>query len=129
MSPTAGTLAYMAPEQMRGKGIGPATDIYAFACLICEILTGDPPFTTGDLRWQIIHKEPEFSDGLPESVKKILLIALAKDPVARPLTAAALVAGLTDDGGQSEATVAEIITPPPPLVEDEKPCNLFRFGK
>jgi serine/threonine-protein kinase len=91
MSQTAGTLAYMAPEQIRGKGIGPWTDNYAFACLVCEILSGEPPFSTGDLRWQIIHEEPELSANLSETVQKALLCGLAKDPEERPVSAGALV--------------------------------------
>ncbi len=108
MSPTAGTLAYMAPEQLRGRGIGPATDIYAFACLICEMLTGDPPFVTGDLRWQIMHEEPEFSPELSAPMKDVLLSALAKDPARRPATAGALVAGLS---GKAVASKPEPKTP------------------
>ena len=95
MSPTAGTLAYMAPEQIRGKGIGPWTDIYAFACLACEMLSGEPPFATGDLRWQIIHEEPELSPELSPTVERALLCGLAKDPAQRPATAGALVEMLT----------------------------------
>ena len=94
---SAGTLAYMAPEQIRGKGIGPWTDIYAFTCLACEMLTGDPPFTIGDLRWQIIHEEPELSSNLSETVQKALLCGLAKDSAQRPHTACALVEMLTGE--------------------------------
>jgi len=87
----SGTLAYMAPEQIRGKGIGPWTDIYAFACLIYEVLTGDLPFTTGDLQWQIMHEEPEFADELQDTVRKALRSGLAKQQADRPVSASALV--------------------------------------
>ncbi|MEP6655442.1 MAG: protein kinase, partial [Myxococcales bacterium] len=44
-----GTLAYMAPEQLVGKGVGPAADIYALGVVIFEVLTGQLPFQTEDV--------------------------------------------------------------------------------
>ncbi|WP_320172514.1 serine/threonine-protein kinase [Maridesulfovibrio sp.] len=88
---SAGTLAYMAPEQIRGKGIGPWTDIYAFAAVAYEMLAGEPPFSTGDLRWQILNEEPEPIAGVPEYVNRALFAGLAKDKAGRPENAAELV--------------------------------------
>ena len=39
-----GTLRYMAPEQLRGDEVGPATDVYATGVLLTEMLTGEPPY-------------------------------------------------------------------------------------
>ena len=39
-----GSLDYMAPEQIRGEDVSPATDIYALGCVFVECLTGKPPF-------------------------------------------------------------------------------------
>ncbi|WP_457575848.1 PEGA domain-containing protein [Desulfomarina sp.] len=94
---SAGTLAYMAPEQLRGKGIGKATDIYAFAAIIYELLSGNPPFYTGDLRWQIMHEEVEPIAGLPDYVNAALLAGLAKEREDRPQSAGELVGMLTGE--------------------------------
>lgn len=87
----AGTLAYMAPEQIRGKGIGPWTDLYALAAMAYELLSGQPPFYTGDLRWQIMHEEVLPIDNFPDHVNKALLAGLAKDASRRPPTSRHLV--------------------------------------
>jgi tol-pal system protein YbgF len=94
---SAGTLAYMAPEQIRGKGIGRETDIYAFAAIVYEMLSGRPPFYTGDLRWQILHEEVEPIEGVPAHVNAALQRGLAKNREKRPGTAGELVALLDDE--------------------------------
>jgi len=87
----------MAPEQLRGKGIGKATDIYAFAAIIYEMLSGNPPFYTGDLRWQIMHEEVEPIEGQPDHVNAALFAGLAKERDDRPQSAGELVGMLTGD--------------------------------
>ncbi|PID77105.1 MAG: hypothetical protein CSB24_03225 [Deltaproteobacteria bacterium] len=94
---TAGTLSYMAPEQVRGKGIGRHTDIYALAAICYELLSGTPPFHTGDLRWQIINEDAEPIADQPDSVNRALLAGLAKDKENRPASAAEFVKMLTSN--------------------------------
>ena len=109
--PTAGTLAYMAPEQMRGKGIGTHTDVYAFACLAYECLAGHPPFHTGDLQWQIMQEDPDPIPGQPGWVNEVLLRGLVKKAEDRIGSAGDLVSGLATapkvDPGADQAAKAE----------------------
>ncbi len=94
---TIGTTWYMAPEQVRGEQVTPATDVYALACVVYECLAGDSPFghTTGmQTLWAHLRdpvKNPrEVRPELPEGVGYTLLKALEKEPERRPPTPAML---------------------------------------
>ncbi|HVH57814.1 MAG TPA: serine/threonine-protein kinase, partial [Vicinamibacterales bacterium] len=59
-----GTAAYMSPEQARGRTVDARTDIWAFGCVVFELLTGRSPFdgeTITDVLGGIVHKEPEWT--------------------------------------------------------------------
>ncbi len=91
----AGTLAYAAPEQMSGAPASPATDIYAATVTFYECLTGRPPFTgdTDDLLRQ--HRSaPVPLDPLPEQLRPLVAVGMAKDPAYRPTDATTFVAEL-----------------------------------
>ncbi|MDX3098640.1 serine/threonine-protein kinase [Streptomyces sp. ME19-03-3] len=81
-----GSPGYMAPEQVTGRPIGPAADVFALGAVLAFAATGRGPFT-GDsaavLLYKVAHEEPEL-DGLPEELRRIAQACLAKDPAARP---------------------------------------------
>jgi serine/threonine protein kinase/Tol biopolymer transport system component len=84
-----GTAAYMSPEQARGLAVDKRTDIWAFGCVLYEMLTGRVTFpgeTVSDSIARILEREPDWSAlpaETPAAVRRILLRCLAKDPKQR----------------------------------------------
>jgi serine/threonine protein kinase len=81
-----GTAAYMSPEQARGHPVDRRTDVWAFGCVLYEMLTGGKAFggrTTSDVLASILGTEPDFDAVPPETpdgVRRLLRRALTKDP-------------------------------------------------
>ncbi len=91
-----GTPMYMSPEQCMGRGIGPATDIYATGVMLYEMLTGETPFTGQSvaelMSMQMYQPPPAFSERtleypIPAGVEALVLRSLAKRPEMRPTAA------------------------------------------
>ena len=80
-----GTAAYMSPEQVKGSALDKRSDIWAFGCLLYEMLTGRRAFAGGDLAAtlaSVLKQDPEWQalpPDLPESVRTLLAQCLAKD--------------------------------------------------
>jgi serine/threonine protein kinase len=96
-----GTPEFMAPEQVRGGAITPATDTYALGIATYELLTGRTPFGGGDvttvLRRQMVAPPPPLRtlrSDLPARVEEVVFWALAKDPADRPPSAGAFAKAL-----------------------------------
>jgi serine/threonine-protein kinase len=83
---TAGTEAYMSPEQFQNKKVDHRTDIWSFGVVLYELLTGSLPFK-GDydsaMMYSILNEEPESVSGLDKEGERILNKALAKNPEER----------------------------------------------
>jgi len=84
-----GTAAYMSPEQARGKAVDKRTDIWAFGCVLFEMLAGVPAFageTITDIVASVVTKEPDWSAlpvDTPPSLTALVRRCLRKDPTAR----------------------------------------------
>jgi eukaryotic-like serine/threonine-protein kinase len=84
-----GTASYMSPEQARGRPVDQRTDIWAFGCVLYEMLTGRRPFsgaTVTDVIAAVVTTEPDWSALPPETppaIRRLLLRCLRKDPTQR----------------------------------------------
>ena len=86
-----GTAAYMSPEQARGKRVDRRTDLWAFGCVLVEMVSGRQPFTGEDdsvatVLARILEREPDLTglpDGTPSSIRRLIRRCLEKDPSNR----------------------------------------------
>src|SRR5262249_35975649 len=80
-----GTAPYMSPEQARGKSVDKRTDVWAFGCVLYEMLTGQRAFrgdTATDVLAAIVERAPDWSAlpvHTPLSVQRLLRRCLEKD--------------------------------------------------
>ena len=86
-----GTIDYVAPEQIRGEPVDGRVDLYALGCLLCECLTGEPPFKR-DSEAAIIFAHLEEEPPSPPGLEIVVARALAKAPEERYSSGAELVA-------------------------------------
>ena len=84
-----GTAHYMSPEQARGKQVDKRTDIWAFGCVLYEMLTAQVAFageTVSDVIAAILEREPDWSalpESTPPTLRKLLKRCLEKDSKRR----------------------------------------------
>ena len=119
-----GTVGYMSPEQARGSAIDKRTDLWAFGCLLYEMLTGRPPFkseTISDTIAAVLERQPKW-EALPAStpggVRKLLRRCLQKDPKLRQRDAGDAVSDITDAlmAGPSEVIAPRRVRTASPLL-------------
>ncbi|WP_052869283.1 protein kinase domain-containing protein [Streptomyces niger] len=83
---TAGTPAFMSPEQATAQEHTPAGDVFALAGVLVFAATGRPPFGNGqaaDMLYRVRYAEPDLT-AVPATLQSVLERCLAKDPAERP---------------------------------------------
>jgi TPR repeat protein/serine/threonine protein kinase len=97
-----GTLVYMSPQQAMGEPPSVADDIYSVGATIYDLLTGKPPFYSGDIITQVREKAPT-----PLSERRMRLNIVGKEPIP-PHWEAAVAACLQKDPTRRPRSVREL---------------------
>ena len=106
-----GTPEYMSPEQASGEqDLGAASDVYSLACVVYEMLAGEPPFRGGGPRAVMAKQVTEaprplrgFRPEVPAAAERAIVHALAKDPAQRYGSVAEFVGALIARDGPDVA--------------------------
>lgn len=105
-----GTPAYMSPEQARGEAVDARSDVYSLGCVIYELFTGEPPFSSPSVMEVVlmhVDAEPTLPSvsapmrQIPTAVDQVIMRCLAKEPAERYPSMSALRSELLKlaDGG------------------------------
>ena len=114
-----GTAAYMSPEQARGRAVDRRTDVWAFGCVLYEMLTGRlafPGASLSDTLAAVLEREPDFTllpVSTPPSLRRLVERCLEKDAGRR-----------LRDIGDARPDLDEALTPGPPTPpEPNRPAS------
>lgn len=81
-----GSPGYMSPEQVLGKGVGAASDVFSLGAVLAYAATGTAPFpgdSAATLLYRVVHEAPEL-DGLSGELRELAAACLDKEPERRP---------------------------------------------
>ncbi|MFE7582033.1 serine/threonine-protein kinase [Streptomyces gardneri] len=83
-----GSPGFLAPEQVRGAAVTPATDVFSLGATLAYAAMADSPFGHGSsevMLYRVVHEEPQLH-GVPDALAPLIRACLAKDPEERPST-------------------------------------------
>ncbi|MGW0736513.1 protein kinase domain-containing protein [Streptomyces sp. NPDC002851] len=83
-----GSPGFLAPEQVRGAAVTPATDVFSLGATLAYAAMGDSPFGHGSsevMLYRVVHEEAQLH-GVPDALAPLVRACLAKDPEERPST-------------------------------------------
>jgi len=136
-----GSLAYVAPEALRGEPAGPRADLYALGVVLYELTTGKHPFFRARTPDEMLHAQLHDTPGRPSHLRarvspfleQVLLDLLRKDPAERPRDAADL-ARIFEQGEHSEywrrhESKAPVLASSRRLLRMRRPAETPFFGR
>ncbi|MFG2308256.1 serine/threonine-protein kinase [Streptomyces sp. NPDC048566] len=118
-----GSPGFLAPEQVRGAAVTPATDVFALGATLAYAATQDSPFGQGSsevMLYRVVHEEPQLH-GVPDALAPLVRACLAKDPEERPSTLQ-LSLRLKEIAAREAQGMADV-RPPTQRVDPDRPSG------
>ncbi|WP_093801812.1 serine/threonine-protein kinase [Streptomyces sp. Wb2n-11] len=118
-----GSPGFLAPEQVRGAAVTPATDVFALGATLAYAATADSPFGQGSsevMLYRVVHEEPQLH-GVPDALAPLVRACLAKDPEERPSTLQ-LSMRLKEIAAREAQGIGEA-RPPAPRADQDRPTG------
>lgn len=119
-----GSPGFLAPEQVRGAAVTPATDVFSLGATLAYASTGDSPFGHGSsevMLYRVVHEEPQLH-GVPDALAPLVRACLAKDPEVRPSTLQ-LSLRLKEIAAREAQGLGELRPPAPRAAEADRPTG------
>ncbi|MFD8521973.1 serine/threonine-protein kinase [Streptomyces capillispiralis] len=119
-----GSPGFLAPEQVRGAAVTPATDVFSLGATLAYASMGDSPFGHGSsevMLYRVVHEEAHLH-GVPDALAPLVRACLAKDPEERPSTLQ-LSLRLKEIAAREAQGLADVRPPAPRGAEAERPTG------
>ena len=124
MTPAAGTVNFMSPQQADGRPAQNSDDIYSLGATLYDLLTSRPPFYQGNIGHQMRHNRPdpmpqrlvdlELTNEIPSEASALVMACLAKEPEHRPASVQAILDFLDATEHHRPAVLVSATVAPPP---------------
>ncbi|CAM5330281.1 Protein kinase domain-containing protein OS=Streptomyces violarus OX=67380 GN=FHS41_006250 PE=4 SV=1 [Streptomyces violarus] len=121
-----GSPGFLAPEQVRGATVTPATDVFSLGATLAYASMGDSPFGHGSsevMLYRVVHEEPQLH-GVPDALAPLVRACLAKDPEERPSTLQ-LSMRLKEIAARESQDLTGVRPPAPRGAETDRPADTY----
>ncbi|WP_409238790.1 protein kinase domain-containing protein [Streptomyces sp. PA5.6] len=118
-----GSPGFLAPEQVRGAAVTPATDVFALGATLAYAGMADSPFGHGSsevMLYRVVHEEAQLH-GVPDALAPLIRACLAKDPEERPSTLQ-LSLRLKEIAAREAQGISDV-RPPAPRQDHDRPTG------